>query len=1105
MARTLVATIAHPLNRPQIDPVTRRVVRGHGVIQPRVGTLPVSSRRSRYSRITSGPLGLDPYTTAVSDVYQDLFDQGSYVGKGIYDVDAFAAALQGRVPEDTLLSHDLFEGIFARSALASDIEVLDEQPTSYEVAAGRLHRWTRGDWQMLPWLLRGARRRELRAIDAWKILDNLRRSLLAPAMVASCFIGWFLRPLVAGWVTGTLAVMFLVPVLARVVLNAARARNPRAFASALGGNLFGNLRQSLLHTVFMLDEAMVSVDAITRTLHRSWITHRRLLEWTTMGEAQRNGDARVPLRMLFGSATVGVVAVAVTLRSPLSLPFAAPVLALWLVAPAVAAWLRKPVEQKRPQLTPGEKKELRLVARRTWRFFETFVTAEDHDLPPDNYQEDPRALLARRTSPTNIGLYLLSVLAAHDFGFIDVRDLVRRLGRTLDAVDKLEHRQGHLLNWYDTATLGPLEPKYVSTVDSGNLAAYLWTLREACAELAGTPLTRPATFDGADDALALANETAAHPQIEQLRAWMSSVRGDLAGRTDRSFHTLHRACAAAEGLGHSMRALGQGAECLHWVDRAARVLADALATVRCLAPFAEHCATIPETLRVALGESWDDLMMLVSAAASPASIMERADEITASCAALGVRNDEAREFFIELSTAVEHARQTCAGLVRSLSVIGTRSGAMADAMSFGFLFDEGRRLFSIGYNVSSERLDGSHYDLLASEARLASLVAIAKGDVPQEHWFRMGRPRAAISSAERVLLSWSGSMFEYLMPLLVTRAFAETLLGETYASVVEGQAAYGAKHSVPWGVSESAYNLMDLAMTYQYRAFGVPGLGLKAGLGEDLVIAPYATALAALVRPRLAAENCRALARADMLGTHGFYDALDFTPARLPPGRTSAVVKTFMAHHQGMTLVALDNVLHDSPMQSRFHRDPRVKASELLLEERIPERAPLVEVRASSLRPPASTDSDLDVVEHVGLGTRPLARLHLLGHGEVSTAITVLGEGFTTWKDLDVSRFREDRAIEAGGIYVYMRDQSAKTTWSAGFQPTKVAPQHLRRRIRRRSCRDTSARRRHRDDDGDHRVAGASGRSATRLAHEPRLGATRSRRHDLHGSRARSA
>jgi cellobiose phosphorylase len=1040
VARELVATLAHPLNQPQVDPSTRRVVRGHGIIQPRVGTLPVSSRRTRYSRIASGPVGLDPYTTAVSDVYQDLFDEGSYVGKGIYDVDAFAQVLEGRVPEDRMLSHDLFEGIFARSALASDIEVLDEQPTSYAVAAGRLHRWIRGDWQMLPWLLASTKRRGLRAIDVWKIFDNLRRSLLAPAMVISCFVGWFLHPLVAAWVTGTLAVMFIVPVLARVVLNAARARDPQSFASALGGDVFGNIRQSLVHTIFLLDESLVALDAVVRTLYRLTATHRHLLEWTTMGQAERNGGRRVHPRMLLGSAIAAGVGAGVALHSPLSLPFAAPVLALWLAAPLVAAWLRKPEERRRPQLTCAEKKELRRLARRTWRFFETFVTAADHHLPPDNYQEDPRAVLARRTSPTNIGLYLLSVVSAHDFGFIDIRNVVDRLGKTLDTMDRLERREGHLLNWFDTSTLAPLEPKYVSTVDSGNLAAYLWTLREACTELAEAPVLGPAILDAADDALALASDVSAHAELDELRATVAAARDDLAGDAAQAVCTLRRLCTAVEAARDSAAAPGRASECRDWIGRAAQVLTDALATAGALAPFAETCAAIPDSLRESLGERWGELATLLRSSRSPASIAAQGGEISALCATLESENEEARVFLTELRAGVERARDACAALTRTLYTMGTRAGAMADAMSFGFLFDEGRKLFSIGYNVSSARLDGSHYDLLASEARLASLVAIAKGDASQEHWFRMGRQQASVSTSERVLLSWSGSMFEYLMPLLVNKTYENTLLDETYGAVVDEQVAHGAKHSIPWGVSESAYNLMDLAMTYQYRAFGVRGLGLKAGLGDDLVIAPYATALAALVRPRLAASNFRALERIKMLGAYGFYDAADFTPGRLPPGRSQVVVKTFMAHHQGMTLVALDNVLHDAPMQRRFHRDPRVKATELLLEERIPERTPLVAVTASSLRTPASGEPDLDVVEHVGLGARPLARIHLLGHGELSTAVSVLGEGFTTWKDLDVNRFREDHALEAGGIYLYVRDHTAKAFWSAGFQPTKAVP-----------------------------------------------------------------
>ncbi|HEX3344543.1 MAG TPA: hypothetical protein VHS09_08205, partial [Polyangiaceae bacterium] len=702
VARELVATIAHPLNRPCVDTAARRVVQGHGIIQPRVGTLPVSSRRTRYAHIASGPVGLDPYTTAVSDVYQDLFDEGSYVGKGIYEVDAFAASLEGRVPQDRLLSHDLFEGIFARSALASDIEVLDEQPTSYEVGAGRLHRWVRGDWQMLPWLLRGKRRRELHAIDVWKIADNLRRSLLAPAMVLSCFIGWFVEPLVAAWVTGTLAVMFVVPVLTRVVLNAARARDPRSFASALGGDLLGNVRQSLVHTIFLLDESLVAVDAIARTLHRLAVSHRNLLEWTTMGQAERNGGRQVHPRLLLGSAVAAAVGTGVAVHSPMSLAFAAPVLALWAAAPAVASWLREPEERKTVQLLPVEKKELRLVARRTWHFFENFVTAADHDLPPDNYQEDPRAVLARRTSPTNIGLYLLSVIAAHDFGFIDVREVIERLGKTLDTVEKLERREGHILNWVDTATLKPLEPKYVSTVDSGNLAAYLWTLREACIEVADTCLLDPRTLDAADDALMLAAGVATNPQLELLRAGLFAARDDLSGGLIRAVRALRPLCSAAQALRDSPWARGRPAQCHEWLTRAADVLFRALATAGELAPFADRCASIPEAVRVALGPRWAELEGVLDAARSPAAIAVQDGDLAPPWTPAEL-TDEACAFLEALRADVETARGVCATLNGSLDALGARAGAMADGMSFGFLFDEGRKLFSIGYNVSTAR------------------------------------------------------------------------------------------------------------------------------------------------------------------------------------------------------------------------------------------------------------------------------------------------------------------------------------------------------------------------------------------------------------------
>ena len=703
-----------------------------------------------------------------------------------------------------------------------------------------------------------------------------------------------------------------------------------------------------------------------------------------------------------------------------------------MAAPLAAEWLRRTEPREVPALSAEARKQMRLVARRTWRFFDTFVDAQDHYLPPDNYQEDPRGVLARRTSPTNIGLYLLSVVAARDFGFITLGEASRRLQTTLTTVEKLERRDGHVLNWYDTATLKPLEPQYVSTVDSGNLAAYLWTLRQACDDLARAPVVGRSVFEAVDDALALAILAKQTSTLAEARAHVAALAGDV---TDEPASYVAALRAAHERVSHLRE---DDSDAHYWVEQARAVLEQTLAEVVAVCPLVD---AVPTTVHLD-DPRWRSLIAMLRGVRSISDVVAMQDQALETLVALEATTQDATTvgYLAELRQRFERNCETVVAHRDALEAIGARAAALADGMSFAFLYDDDRKLFAIGYNASNARLDGSHYDLLASEARLASLVAIAKGDAPQEHWFRMARPRTALSGKRRVLLSWSGSMFEYLMPLLVTKRFEGTLLDETYQSAVVRQMEYGAEHGVPWGVSESAFNVMDLAMTYQYRAFGVPGLGLKAGLGEDVVVAPYATALAALVTPDRASDNFRALEKRKALGAYGFYDAIDCTPSHLPPGRTSVVVKTFMAHHQGMTLVALDNALNGAPMQERFHRDARVRSCELLLEERVPTRAPLVELRAAALRAPVLNEPELDLVEHVGLGAHPLARLHLLGHGELSTAVSVLGEGFTTWRELDVYRFREETCHEAGGIYFYLRDRASGRTWSSAYQPTKVEP-----------------------------------------------------------------
>jgi cyclic beta-1,2-glucan synthetase len=1019
-ARRLVATLFHPLNRPVVD-ARRRVVRGHAILQPRVGTIPTSGRRSRWARISAGPAGLDPYTTAVSDLYQDLFGEGSFVGKGIYDVDAFTQALEGRVPEDRLLSHDLLEGILARSALVTDVEVLDEQPASYEVAAGRAHRWIRGDWQLLPWLLGVVPDVPLRVRDRWKIVDNMRRSLVPIALVLLCFGGWLSHPTVAAWVSITIALLFVVPVAARLGLTFARSRSEAQpwLVGAVSDEIVNSARQALTNAVFLLDGALVSADAIARTLHRLVVSKRNLLEWRTTSASERV-QRGLGSRGVLGVAIAATVLVVVAWRTPVSLSVAAPVLLAWIAAPAAAAWLRKaPADSTAGvALDDVDRHELRLIARKTWLFFETFVTAAENHLPPDNFQEDPRGVVAHRTSPTNIGLYLMAVVAARDFGFITSLDLRARLSATLATIARLERRNGHVLNWYDTQSLAPLAPQYVSTVDSGNLAAYLWTVRRACMELGHASLIDAATFRGVEDALRLAGADEAATKAAALAAACPTTIADAVRALDELGAELARIDRRADRIA------------LPWLARAEKAVADAAAAARASAPFLALRDLPPSLapLRAEL-EGATSLEGLVRAAAIVL------DALDAPSLGAGERARAA-----ELRAAAASTAKAARAALADLAAIAERAGALADAMDFRFLLDPERDLFSIGYNASNARLDPSHYDLLASEARLATFVAIAKGDAPQDAWFRMGRPLASTTDGERVLVSWSGSMFEYLMPLLVTRAFPETLLTQTYDAMLARQREYGRELGIPWGVSESAYNLLDLGLTYQYRSFGVPGLGLKNGLAEDRVVAPYATGLAALVRPDLAARNFRTLEREGAGGTYGFYEAIDYTEAHLPPGRRNVVVKTFMAHHQGMVLVALGEALNGSPMRRRFHSDPRVVATELLLEERIPVRVPLVDVRKSVMPSPSGAETELDGVEHVGLGSSISTRAHLLGHGELSILLTVAGDGFTTWKGMDVFRFREDAAGACGGTWIYLRDAATDRVWSVGHQPTRAEP-----------------------------------------------------------------
>lgn len=966
-AQELAATLHHPLNRAQFDADGERVTSGYGILQPRVGTTLPLSGASVYATLFGGDLGLDPYTRAVSDAYQDLFGEGSFTGKGIYDVDAFERALAGRLPDNRILSHDLLEGCYARSGLASDLAVFENFPQSYAADIKRRQRWIRGDWQLTPWLwprvplADGQRARNpLPPLARWKILDNLRRSLVAPALFLLLILAWTMLDAPARW-TACAMFLTLLPVAVETLLATARKSADTTWGQHLRLTVRNGTRrfwQSVFALLCLPYEATTALDAILRTLWRRYVSRRRLLEWVPSSTVERRGDgglAGVLRRMLVAPATALALGAAIALLQPAAWPSALPFLVLWLVAP-FAAWRASRVPQPaETRLDARHVPLLREVARRTWHYFERFVGADDHWLPPDNFQEQPGGVTAHRTSPTNIGLGLLATLSAHDFGYLARGRLIERLEAAFDSLDQLERYRGHFYNWYDTRTRQPLLPRYVSTVDSGNLAGHLLTLRQGLLALIDTP---------------------------------ASARQMLCGAIDTA------------AVLHGLLPMPQRSGLSRCIEAAAASAFDAA------------------TVRTALQSFVSEAQRLAPVVAADASLTRWTDSLARQCA----------DAAAELDTAPEP------GYSGRLHTLAGRAAEFA-VLDYEFLYDHTRDLFCIGFNVADHRRDAGSYDLLASEARLGIFVAIAQGRIPVKGWFSLGRLLTQNAGAP-VLLSWSGSMFEYLMPHLVMPAYPGSLLAQTARAAVACQIDYGRERGVPWGISECGYHLTDAAHNYQYRAFGVPGLGLQRGLAQELVIAPYASALALLTAPNAAAANLQRLYELGWLGSCGFYEAIDYTATRLPPGQSQAVVRSYMAHHQGMTLLALAHVLLDRPMQRRFEADPQVQSALLLLQERVP--------RFTGR--PASDPRLVDVREQTDVPAVPLRvfsrpdseapAVQLLSNGRYQVMLTSAGSGYSRWRDIALTRWREDPTRDAWGCYAYLRDVGSGHVWSTAFQPT---------------------------------------------------------------------
>ena len=1044
-ARTMIATLAHPLNQARYDRVQGRVTGGYGILQPRMSASLATANRSLYARLRSCEAGIDPYTRAASDVYQDMFGEGSFIGKGIYEVDAFESALAHRLPVNRILSHDLLEGCYARAGLLNDVFLYEDYPASYAADAQRQERWIRGDWQIAHWALPWvpgpdgiARSNPLSALSRWKIADNLRRHLAHLALLVLLLFGWTYLPSPGVWTLTVLGIALLPPAL-MTVLDVSRKSPHESPSAHLLASAYASMRRYLVAGLYLIClpyEVLFTCEATLRTAWRMLISGRALLAWQVSTQPLSNGQTGLgaAYRRMWIAPVLGVaVLIGVGLR-PASGVSAVPLATLWLMAPLLAWYLSRPVARSMPALDAEQTLFLRRIARKTWAYFERWVGPADHWLPPDNYQQDPGPIVAHRTSPTNIGLSLLANLAATDFGFISIGTLLERTVNTFATMTLLARHRGHFFNWYDTRTLQVLPARYVSTVDSGNLAGHLLTLRAGLLALPEQAPLTVAHWPALRDTLTIVLEVSPERQ-----------RAALALLADRIDAACALPPATPQALWQTLAAVTRHAgEIANDSEQDAGVMQGDSDARYWLLALVHQCQDLCDEVVF--------LMPWIALPSAPAGVAA-VDLGAASASLRGLADASADLTSIDarLRQSVNEIENIWLGQWRELRALGAAravdrmaqigqlviaAGEFA-SMDFEFLCDSERRLLAIGYNVDEFRRDDSYYDLLASEARLGYFVAIAQGQLPQTSWFALGRLLTTAGGGTPVLASWSGSMFEYLMPLLVMPSYSGTLLDQTYQAAVARQISYGQQRALPWGVSESGYYAVDASLNYQYHAFGVPGLGLKRGLGNDVVITPYASVLALMVAPRPACANLQRLALAGLEGRYGFYEAVDYTPTRLQRGQTSVVVRSFMAHHQGMSLLALDFLLHGEPMQRRFVSDPQVQATLLLLQERIPK------ISAFHRSITHATDGIAFQDTAVGTTQAPFGphtaspEVNLLSNGNYHVMLTNAGGGYSRWHDLALTRWREDPTCDSWGSFIYVRDVVSHACWSSAHQPTR--------------------------------------------------------------------
>ncbi len=1039
-ATKMIATMAHPLNRPVYDASLKRVVEGYTILQPRLAvTLPKSSS-SLFTVMHSNDSGLDPYTRVTSDVYQDLFGEGSFIGKGIYDVGMFEKVLKDRFPLNRILSHDLLEGCYTRSGLISDVQLYESFPGSYLADMARKHRWIRGDWQIASWALPFApdkeghlRKNHLSALSRWKIWDNIRRSLMPIAFIALLIIGWTLLPMPWFWTTIVVLILFL-PVIIAALWHLAHKPKDLDFASHFNEFVQAaslNFLQSFLYLASLPFEAYYNLDAIVRTNWRMIISNKKLLEWTPSSSINAAGSKPLfkTYFIMWSAPFLALVTAILLLYLDKGGFFTSlPILVLWFIAPMVVWEISMPRKLKSAFLSEEERIFLHHISRKTWYFFETFVTEEENWLPPDNYQEHPTSVIAHRTSPTNIGLALLANLSAYDFSYISMKELIERTRGTFKTMNLLERYQNHFYNWYDTITLQPLNPKYISTVDSGNLAGHLITLRQGFLALPSQKVINENIFLGLRDTLLITYKEIEKKEVKKVEELFNLLNGLCITPPTSLLETY----TILDNLRFQVDQMvekyfsGPEEEGHNWMGKLQQQMISVLSEFEELLPWLK--SAIPEKFRdlslfikIPSFLELKDIKDIHSVDIEQLISLPNSEEEFEWLNNLKVQLSVSSRKALEIITLLENLAQDC---------------SIFSEMEYRFLYDNSKHLLRIGFNVDEHLPDNSYYDLLASEVRLGIFVAIAQSKLPQECWFTLGRLLVNAGKAP-VLLSWSGSMFEYLMPQLVMPSYENTLLAQTNSAMVHRQIEYGKQRGVPWGISESGYNAVDASLNYQYRAFGVPGLGLKRGLGDDLVIAPYATILALMIAPKQACENLQRLAQEGFEGQYGFYEAIDYTSSRVPRGQEEVVIRSFMVHHQGMGFLSLASLLLNHKMQKRFESDPQFQATLLLLQEKIP-RTSTYYSHTTDI-----SQTNIPVIEPqmriIGTPNTPVPEIQLLSNSNYHVVTSNAGGGYSRWRNIAITRWREDGTRDNWGVFCYIKEIETGAFWSNTYQPVLQA------------------------------------------------------------------